>query len=169
MSQFWKRVVATLLMLVVVFGFISINKNYGSEYGAYYMLVLLLIPGINSFIRLYAWSKPFVSSRFNIYTAKYKRNLIVNLPLEIAYEKFIEVIENSNLVLEKADDEKLEIFVYKKSSWSSSGENMYISFEETDDSTRMVVLLVSYKLFDEDTSHQALTDLIDQFENSLII
>ena len=169
MSQFWKRVVATLLMLVVVFGFININKNYGSEYGAYYMMVLLSIPVINSFIRLYAWSKPFVSSRFNIYTAKYKRNLIVNLPLEIAYGKFIEVIENSNLVLDESNDDRLEIFVYKKSSWLSNGENMYINFEKADASTRMVVLLVSFKLFDEESSHKTLTDLIDQFENSLII
>ena len=68
MSQFWKRVVATLLMIMVVLGFIGINKNYGSEYGAYFMMVLLLIPATNSFIRLYAWSKPFISSKFNVFT-----------------------------------------------------------------------------------------------------
>ena len=169
MSQFWKRVLATLLTGMVVIGFISINKNYGSEYGAYFMLVWLLIPATNSFIRLFAWSKPFVSSKYNIFTSQYKRKLIVNLPPEIAYGKFIEVIENSNLVLEESNDDLLEIFVYKKSSWLSNGENMYINFEKADDSTRMVVLLVSFKLFDEESSHKALTDLIDQFENSLII
>jgi len=169
MSQFWKRVVATLLTVMVVLGFISINKNYGSEYGAYFMMVLLLIPATNSFIRLYAWSKPFISSKFNVFTTKYRRNLVVDLPQDIAYGKFVEVIENSDLVLDESNDTTFTIFAYKETGWISNGENMYIHFEKAGDATRMVFLSVSFKAFEDETNHRNLIDLIDQFENSLTI
>lgn len=170
MNQIWKRVLATLLLVIAALGFININKHYGIEYGAYFMLVLVLIPVINSFIRLYIWSKPFVSSRFNIFTAKYRRNLIIDLPSKIAYGKFIEVIENSNMVLETTNDSSFEIFAYTKLSFNTGGVNLYIQFQPTGElSSKMVVLSVSLMVFDDGKNHQVLIDLIDQFENSLTI
>ena len=169
MSKFLKRIMIILVALGVGFGFVQINKTYGFEYGVYYMLMLLILSNSNSFIRLYSWSKPIVSSKFNFFTTKYEKKLIVNLPPEIAYGKFIEVIKNSNLILKTSDDKTLEIFTYKKVSWFSRGENMYISFEKSGDSSRMNVLSVSFKVFNEEANHKTLIDLINEFENSLTI
>tara|TARA_R110002050_G_scaffold41242_1_gene100053 strand:- start:43190 stop:43702 length:513 start_codon:yes stop_codon:yes gene_type:complete len=170
MKQFWKRVLAALLMGIVALGFIYINKSYGSEYGAFYMLLVVLMPGLNSFFRLYNWSKPFISSRYNIFTSKYRRNLTIDLPSKVAYGKFIEVIENSGMVLETTNDSSFELFAYTKSSLKTTGVNLYIQFLPLSEvCSKMAVLSVSFMIFDDGRSHQTLIDLIDEFENSLTI
>jgi hypothetical protein len=70
-----------------------------------------------------------------MFSAKFSKEITVDIPADLAYDKVIEVIEESGFNLIVADKEKLEILAVSKTSWKSWGENIYFLLEGMDSGT----------------------------------
>lgn len=168
-KSFLNRVFATLAVGVITLIIIQVKETYGLRVGAPVIFLAFIVPIINGVIRYFSWSKSFISSKLNLFTTKYHRSLMVDLPMEDAFGKFVEVISESKFRVQKVSHSDFEIFAITGIKWVSLGENIYIKFENSNNVSRMVFTSISFKGFDLESNHQNLIDLVNRFENSLTI
>lgn len=168
-KSFLNRVLATLVYVALAFITLHVRKTYGIKAATLILLIVFLIPILNRIIRYFYWSKPFIISNLNLFSTKYHKTLMVDLPKDIAFGKFVEVMNVSNLKVQKINHSDYEIFATTGLKWISFGENIYVKFEESNGASRLIFTSVSFKVFDMESNHNNLIDLINEFENSLII
>ena len=132
--------------------------------------VIPIIFSFNILVRKSLYFKPYFLSKINIFSAKFNSKFQVDIPVDLAFDKIKEVIEESRLKLIIADKDKLEMLAISNISFSSWGETIYVSFEGT--GNRTLVKFDSAALFqmytwgkNEDNSKV----FSEKLENSFII
>lgn len=149
--------------------FIQISKHYGTGFAAIFFFTITGLSLFNILIRKYDWSESFLSSKWNFYTLKFQKRLIVDLPIGIAFGKFEEVILSSGFKVVKSDDKKFKINALSKYNLYSGGENLYVQFEEKQNITRMIFSSISFRIHDFNKNDENLQTLLSNFEDSLTI
>ena len=120
-----------LVLLTVVIFLLSI---YGK--GIYILAgINICFVSFNLIVRKSLKFKPYFLSKFNFFSANFNKEIIVELPADLVFEKILEVIDESGFKLVTADKEKLEILAVSQTSWKSWGENIYFSLVERNDLT----------------------------------
>lgn len=159
--------VAILLFAIL---FQQSMKEYGSERVVPFIILSMVIPAFfNRIARHYSWSRSIFESRLNIYTSIYTDHMIIDLPLDDSYDKFLEVIENTELRIQKSDTKTHQIVALTRAGWTTVGENLYFKFTQKGEKTKLQFQSVSFKIFDRNTHIKNLHAIINQFEESLTI
>lgn len=168
-----------LLGLIILYGYlykfiVSRPLNISNDIGDFIyngIVIPLLILMLFSFIvRKKSWTEPFFTSRFNILNEKVKYSKRYNIPKELLIDKIKEVIELSEFTLSEMGNDRSKLFAFTKLSWSSFGENLYISFEEEKEGTKINICgttVIGYTSWGRNKKN--INSLIDQIEESLII
>ena len=83
-------------------------------------------------IRKSLFFKGYFLSPISILSEKYSSTTSYDIPIELMFEKTLEVLGTTGFRLVQADNKKFKIFATSPFSWRSWGENLYISFKEKD-------------------------------------
>ena len=164
----------TIFGLFVLGGWVLMRWVIGDMDDNLVIRYFILLPGLlfsfNFLVRKKVGFKSYFTSKYNFLTSKYEASVSSDLPVELMFQKMVEVIENSSLKLVSADETRNEIFATKGITWQSWGENIYIDFTTENGKTKMsfvsttVVGMVTWGK-NERNYHQ----LLSTFEESLTI
>ena len=114
--------------------------------------------------------KPYFTSKYNLFTSKYKFEKTYDIPKDLMFEKIIEVINHSKLRLIWTDTRTFEIMASTKMTLRSWGENIYISFEESNGNTKMKFCSAAlFQIYAWGKNEENYDKLLGEIENSLIV
>lgn len=135
MKAFKHLLVAGALVVVTVMAMPLIN----SESPVLYITALLSFAFFvfNYAVRKSLSYKGYFTSKYNVLTNKVWSEKAYDLPKELMFEKMIEVIEDSSFKLVDSNSDRFEILAISKITFTSWGENIYISFETRGEETIM--------------------------------
>jgi hypothetical protein len=162
--------IAFLLLLVVIPGWSG--YYFRSENPAVLVPLLFLIGFFifNLVVRGFLSSKNYFTHPYNLLTSKFFLEKTMDIPRELMFEKMIEVIDQSDFKLADADPDKFEILATTRITWTSWGENLYISFEEMGAETIMKFCSVTlFQIYSWGKNEKNYADLLEEFETSLTI
>jgi len=160
--------VALLIMLISVLITYYVKSNNP---------ILAIIPFIligffifNLTIRSSLSFKNYFTSRFNIFTTKVHYQKSYEIPKDLMFEKIIEVINNSKFKLVKTNKEKYEILAITTITFNSWGENLYLSFDTSENMTIMNFCSTTlFQMYSWGKNDKNYSELLKNIENSLII
>lgn len=95
----------------------------------------VLVFGFNLLVRKSLYFKPYFLSKINVFSAQSGNKFVVDIPVDLAFDKIKEVIAESHFKLITEDRNKLELLAISKISWSSWGETIYFTLEESGNKT----------------------------------
>lgn len=121
----FKNLVAVLLIVLVSAAFAKwIVKE--SVFAFLLTGILIFFFLFNLLVRYNISFKPYFLSKWNILSSKFSREIEIDVPKELVFEKLLEVITNSSFAIKYKNKDKFEILATSKLSWLSWGENIYI-------------------------------------------
>ena len=138
-------------------------------------LVLLVVIAysfalFNWFARRSLKFKSYFLSQYNIFTEYHRRIKYVDIPRALMFDKIIELVDERKFKLVDSDRSTYELLIRTPFSIWSWGENIYIKLEEKGNKT-MVEYCSStfFGMYSWGKNEQNIEDLLEQFEESLII
>jgi len=159
--------IATLVLIV---GVTVITKNkFGIDLTIQMFIGLLILNIGNLVFRNFTWSKPWLLSRFNIFSSKYHQKLRIKLSKEIAFAKFLEVLQSTNFQVVKVDNKNLEIFARAEFNFPSGGENLYLSFTGEGRESQLSFYSASPRIYDFYKNHENYQKVMNAFDDALTI
>lgn len=160
--------VAALLILISI-----LLTVYMKPDNPYIIMLAFLILGFfifNFTIRRSLSSKNYFTSKYNFFATKVWHQKAYDIPVDLMFEKVIDVINNSKLKLVETDNEKLEILAITSMTLISWGENIYISFETSGNETVMKFCSTTlFQIYSWGKNEKNYNILISEIDNSLII
>lgn len=161
-----------LVVLALITFSIIYTRYVPAESLSSYLVVVVIgcLFAVHFAIRKIPAFKGYFLSPVNFLSAKYSSVTQYDIPIELMFEKTLEVLESTHFKLQQADKVKYEIFATSPISWRSWGENLYISFEEKEDKTLMTFHSVAVmQMHTWDKNRKNSEHLINTIEESLII
>jgi hypothetical protein len=114
--------------------------------------------------------KPFFVSPFNLLTTKYRKKQEFDLPKELLFEKLQEVLTSAGFKVITSNKETGDIFATSSMSFSSWGENLYISLHDRNGQTAMYFCSTTFnQIYSWGKNERNFKRLFHAFEESLII
>lgn len=112
----------------------------------------------------------YFTSQYNIFTTKVRGEKAYDIPIDLMYEKMIEVIDNSDFKLVETDREKLQILAISTFTLKSWGENLYIGFETRGNETIMKFCSATlFQMYSWGKNEKNYNDLLNDIESSLTV
>jgi hypothetical protein len=159
-------VIAVALIITQSFFFLPMSDNLK----ILFVVLVLSVFIISYFGRREIWFKPYFTSRFNIFAAKFRQHQEFDFSKDILFEKLIEVLQLSGFKIVYKDMHKGEIFATSPISLSSWGENIYIDINETNNKCILNFCSVCFfQIYSWGKNERNYQNLIQEFEESLII
>jgi hypothetical protein len=121
-------------------------------------------------VRKIYFFKPYFISKYNVLSRKVRYQYTIDLPKDILFEKFREVIKDSGFRIIYTNKAVGNIFATSGISWVSWGENIYIDLDEREGKT--IVDFCSSSLigiYDWGKNEKNFGKIIQEFESSLTI
>lgn len=132
--------------------------------------VSVLIFTFNFSVRKMASFKGYFTSRYNFLTEKIRLEKTFELPVDLLFDKVVEVINDSEFELKKSEKDNKQIFAISKINFNSWGENIYFEFESKGDQTLLKFCSAAIYGFQGVPSRRSNWDrFMQNFEASLII
>jgi len=162
------------ILVAALIIFISILIPFYTEPNNPYMMIFtFLIAGFfifNLIIRKSLLYKNYYTSKYNFFTSKVRYERTYDIPIDLMFEKILEVVNNSSLKLVETNKEKFEILAITSMTLISWGENLYISFEIQGDRTIMKFCSTTlFQMYSWGKNERNYNNLISEIDNSLII
>ena len=162
--------VAFFILLILIPG---LTSYYLDSQNPAVLLGLLLILGFfifNLVIRKSLAFQNYFTSRYNLLTTKDRTEIVFDFSRDLAFEKILEVINQSKFKLVAADTEKFVILAISKISFRSWGENIYLSFEKRGDQTVMKFCSVTlFQIYSWGKNEENYGKLFKEIEDSLTV
>ena len=163
----------SLLVVVLIIVISALIGLYVQPDNPLLITLIVLIVGLATFnliVRNSPAFKPYFTSRFNLFTSKVKSENVYDIPIDLMFEKIIEVINHSKFRLIEADNESFEIMANTTMTFRSWGENIYINFEETEGNTKMKFCSATlFQIHSWGKNEENYHELLNRIENSLIV
>lgn len=160
-----------VVVALVTFSIVYTRFVPADSIGAYLVVVIIgCLFAVHFIIRKIPAFKGYFLSPVNFLSAKYSSVTQYDIPIELMFEKTIEVLESTHFKVQQTDKSQYEIFATSPISWRSWGENLYISFEEQGGKTLMTFHSVAVmQMHTWDKNRKNSEHLINTIEESLII
>ena len=124
----------------------------------------------NLLIRRSLSFKSYFTSKYNLFTAKFRHEQSFDISKELMFEKMVEIIDTSKFKLVEVDLEKLEILAISPITFTSWGENLYIDFETKGNQTVMNFCSTTFfQIYEWGKNEKNYVYLLDEFESSLTV
>lgn len=160
-------VICLIIVVSVLIGHYT-QRNSPIVFSSLFIIVGLAI--FNLINRNSQSFKPYFMSKYNLFTSKSKFEKTYDIPIDLMFEKTIEVINNSKFHLVWTDSKSFEIMANTKITFRSWGENIYISFEEANGKTKMKFCSAAlFQIYAWGKNEENYDTLLSEIENSLIV
>jgi hypothetical protein len=162
-----KNLFIFILILVIVVLLVKLNNQLG-------LYILATINGaifiFSSIVRKKTSFKNFFTSKYNLLTTKFRKTQEFDFPKDLLFEKFVEVLESTGFKITETNKETGDLFAISSVSFSSWGENIYITLEEQNDHTTMNFCSTTFfQIYSWGKNERNYERMFNQFEESLII
>ena len=165
-----KHIVGVVMLIMLTFGLLT---YYTKPNDPILMTFMFLIVGFfifNLIIRKSLSFKNYFTSSYNVFTTKVRYKKSYDIPKGLMFKKIIEVINNSDFNLVDTNKEKLEILAISNITFKSWGENLYINFETTENTTIMKFCSSTlFQVYSWGKNEKNYDDLLKNIESSLTI
>jgi hypothetical protein len=171
-NRTFKNIIAVIVMLSIFLPyeiFLSDDINY-VEFAWYLVILLLTLLFFNFIIRRVVWFKPYFISKYNFFSTKAKVQKEFDIPKEILFDKFLEVLTTTGFKIKNTNKVKGEIFAITSMSWKSYGENIYLTLKDSKKGTTVDFYSVCVmQIYDWGKNEINLNKVLQEFDNSLTI
>ena len=161
-----------VMLIIAAFSIILVEKAFEHN-NLIYQIILISFFCLFLFsflVRKIARFKPFFTSKYNLFTSKYRSEIVFEFSKELLFHKIIEVLEDSGFNVMHTHKDKGKIFATSPITWLSWGENIYIDLEEANGKTVMKFCSASFfGIYSWGKNEQNYDKLINKFEESLVI
>lgn len=114
--------------------------------------------------------KRYFVSKYNLLTTNISRQEAFDIPIDLMFEKVVEVINHSKFTVVAKDEGKYEILAITKPSLISWGENLYIDFKQSKEETiANFRSSTCFQVYSWGRNEDNLTELLDEIEKSLTV
>lgn len=165
------KLLKNVVIFILLIAIIQLSTYYIND--GFFMWIIIIIVGvflINLALRNSLSFKKYFISAYNISTAKNKQTKEIDIPINLLFEKIIELVKKSDLKLADVDKNKFEILATTNINPSSWGENIYISLKSKNDKTIMTVNSTTlFQRISWGKNKQNFNSLIKKIDDSLII
>ena len=164
---FIKNALVFIAIFAVVMLIFPLLGQYGLNIWAAITAVIFLFSII---VRKQLSFKPYFTSKYNLLTSKFRREREFDFPKDLLFDKLVEVLESAELKVVHTNKEKGEIFALSQMTFSSCGENIYITLSEKNDHTVMHFCSATFfQIYSWGKNERNYERLFNEFEESLII
>ena len=167
------RTVKHILVFVLIFctggiiGWWQLGNN--GVFKAITVLILLLFV-FNLSVRKNIAFKPYFMSHWNLFSSRYHKEFDIDLPVDLAFEKLLEVIDDSSYKLRYSDSETHEMLATAGLTWKSWGENIYLDVRESGEGCIVDFCSVAVLgMYTWGKNEENCAQLIEKIEDSLTI
>ncbi len=166
----FKHLLVILVLVSIPFFYAKLPVEPNNLIWKIIPIVLISLFLFNLLVRKVTWFKPYFTSKFNLFTTKFRMQKEFDIPKELMFQKLIEVIKNSNFKIVNVNEVNNEIFATSPFSLMSWGENLYIDFQEEKENTVMYFCSVTlFQIYSWGKNEQNYNKLVNDIEESLII
>lgn len=160
-----------VICLIVIASLLIGNYTQPNSSLIFYIPFIILSLAIFNLINRNSPSfQPYFTSKYNLFTSKFKFEKVYDIPIDLMFEKIIEVMNNSKFRLIRTDHKSFEIMANTKITFKSWGENIYINFEEMNGNTRMKFCSATlFQIYSWGKNEENYNKLLIEIENSLIV
>lgn len=160
------------LIILVTFSLYYKYVNFGAN-NLVPKIVIILFLGLFFFsilARKIAWFQPYFTSKYNIFTSKFRNEKVYDFPKDILFHKTLEVLNHSKFRVLNYDENKGVIFATSPMTWLSWGENIYVNFKESDNDVTLNFCSASlFGIYSWGKNEENYKTLVNNFNESLII
>ncbi|MBI1183350.1 hypothetical protein GC194_03705 [bacterium] len=168
MNQLKHIAVAAFILLATVF--ITKYSSAENPWLIGFVVFSSLLFVTNILIRNSLAFKGYFTSRYNIFTAKYRKKIVVDLPPDLAFEKIKELLEDSEFKLKASDATSRQLLAVTPISLLSWGENLYFDFYPAGNKTEVEICSAAmFQVYTWGRNERNFNRFISSFENSLTI
>ena len=165
--------IKNILAVVFIMGFSILFSRYVPEDSKSSFIVVAILASLFALhfvIRQNLAFKSYFLSPYNFLSAKYASKTTYDIPIDLMFEKTLEVLDSTDFKVKHSNDNSFEIFATSSISWRSWGENLYIDFIEENGKTIMNFHSVAVmQMHTWDKNQKNSEHLISTIEESLII
>jgi len=137
--------ILVVMLIVIVSAFFGRMMSEGSIVAYAFSIILILLLLFNVWVRNMYTFKPYFLSKWNVLSSKFSKEFEFDIPIELAFDKILEIVAESHFHLKYVNKTDFEIFATSEFSWKSWGENIYIKLNGS--GTRTIVRFNSASLF----------------------
>jgi hypothetical protein len=160
--------VAIVLISMAVLSTYLLDPDYSIGLLISFLILAFLI--FNLIIRKSLRFKNYFTSKLNILTSKVWHEKVFDIPQELLFEKILEVIAQSNFQLADSDKEGFVILATSRITFKSWGENLYISFENVPEGSKMKICSATFfQVYSWGKNEKNCELLLSEIENSFVI
>jgi len=167
------KIFKDILVLILISLISSFILYYLKSNNTFIIIFIFLTIGFfifNFTIRKSLKFKSYFTSKYNLFTTKFRYKKSYDISRDLMFEKVIEVVNNSNFKLVETDNEKPEILAITTITFRSWGENLYIGFETIGNETIMNFCSTTlFQLYSWGKNEKNYNNLINEIDKSLII
>lgn len=168
--KYFKHLIAMLIIVALSITLVELAFEHDNVIYKIIPILLLFMFVFSFSVRKIARFKPLFTSRYNIFTSKFRSNVEFSFSKKLLFHKIIEVLEDSGFNVKHTHEDKGEIFATSPITWLSWGENIYIDLEEVDGMTVMKFCSASFfGIYSWGKNEQNYNKLLNKFEESLVI
>lgn len=162
-SKFYRDLLILFLVVLIV--------NLSPMYVSYILFPFALLVFLFHFmVRKKHSYKNFFLSKWNIFTSKHQEAKTISIAPDLVFNKLLEVLEKSDFKIITKNETTFEIFVTTRTSFTSWGENIYISINNKNNESNMIIESTTFfGALDWNKNQNNFNTLISNFEESLTI
>ena len=168
--SYWDILISILIASITGFLFFRKGANTGITGSN---LIVFVFAGIFIFsilLRRFLFLKPYYTSKYNILNSKFRYQEEFDLPQDLLFEKFKEVINNAGFKIVNANKKTGDIFAISSITFTSWGENIYISMNEQNGVTTVDFCSACiFQVVSWGKNERNYNKIIQEFEDSLTI
>lgn len=162
--------ILVMCLIIVVSILIGLYTQPNSATVLSFVFIILGLAIFNLINRNSPSFKPYFTSKYNLFTSKNKFEKVYDIPIDLMFEKIIEVIDHSKFHLIWTDTNSSEIMANTTIAFKSWGENIYINFEEMNGNTKMKFCSATlFQIHSWGKNEENYHKLLSEIENSLIV
>jgi len=161
----------TLALVFLIISTVFITRyNLNDNILKVFCLVTISLFIFNLIFRKSLALKKYFTSRYNVFTSKFRSEKVYDISAELMFEKIIEVINNSNFKLAGTESNNFSILATSSISFSSWGESLYINFDNSKDGCVMRFCSVTlFGVYSWGKNENNYHEILKQIDDSLTI
>ncbi len=161
----------TVILVLGTLAFIMFYDFQGKD--IFLKTIVIIIPMLfllNIFMRNSLKFKNYFTSRYNIFTSKYRYSEAFDLSEDLLFDKVSEVVAQSNYKVSGVNKNRHQILLTTGFSLSSWGENVYIEVKTVGNKTVMNLCSVTFfQIVSWGKNRKNIRKLTGEIESSFII
>ena len=160
-------IIVIILITVIILPFLT-RFNHRISYIIAFCFAVIFV--FNLITRYFMIFKTYFLSNYNLFSSKFQKDVIYDIPKELLMKKVIESINESEFKIKFIDNDNFKIFAISSTTFQSWGENIYIDFIDKKGETLLKFNSVAIsQIYSWGKNKENYKKIINEIEKSLTI